>query len=213
MVVPSLPPHSDSIEGQFPERGTVPFTLDKTLLRERLRAERRAFARSLPPDTRGAMEQALADALAPEWLGARVVAAYQPMKDEIDPTAALAAARTAGCETALPAFVERDSRMTFHGGPVGAIGPWGIPQPSLDAPALAPDLLLVPVVAVDRAGNRVGQGKGHYDRALAQLREAGPVRLIGVGWAMQLLDTPLVPDPWDVPLDAFASPDGMIEFQ
>jgi 5-formyltetrahydrofolate cyclo-ligase len=196
IVVPSLPP----------------IVADKGELRERLRAERRAFARSLPSQTRAAMEQALADALAPEWLRAKVVAAYQPMKDEIDPTVALSAARAAGCETALPAFVERDSRMTFHGGPVGQIGPWGIPQPSLEAPALAPDLLLIPVVAVDRTGNRVGQGKGHYDRALAQLRQAGPVRLIGIGWPMQLIKERLVPDPWDIPLDGFASPDGLVEF-
>lgn len=197
MVVPSLP-------------SSAP--VDKAALRERLRAERRLYARSLPPETRGAMEQALADALAPAWLGAKVVAAYQPMKDEIDPTVALAAARAAGCETVLPAFVERDSRMTFHPGPVGAIGPWGIPQPSLDAPALAPDLLLVPVVAVDRVGNRVGQGKGHYDRALAQLRAAGPVRLIGIGWPLQLIDGQLTPDPWDIPLNGFASPDGLVVF-
>jgi 5-formyltetrahydrofolate cyclo-ligase len=134
------------------------------------------------------------------------------MKDEIDPTEALAAAAAAGCTTALPAFVERDSRMTFHPGPASEAGPWGILQPSPSSPPVAPDLLLVPVVAVDRRGNRVGQGKGHYDRALAQLREAGPVRLIGIGWPLQLLDEPLTPDPWDVPLDAFASPDGLVEF-
>jgi 5-formyltetrahydrofolate cyclo-ligase len=185
---------------------------DKTALREAVRAERRAFARSLPAATRGAMEQALADALAPQWLRARIVAAYQPMKDEIDPTEALAAAAAAGCATALPAFVERDSRMTFHPGPASEAGPWGILQPCPSSPPVAPDLLLVPVVAVDRRGNRVGQGKGHYDRALAQLREAGPVRLIGIGWPLQLLDEPLTPDPWDVPLDAFASPDGLVEF-
>ncbi len=186
--------------------------MDKAALRERLRAERRAFARSLPPETRGAMERELARVLMPEWLRATAVAAYQPMKDEIDPTFALAAAREAGCTALLPAFVERDARMTFHAGEATEPGPWGILQPALSLPAVAPDLLLVPVVAVDRSGNRVGQGKGHYDRALAALREACPVRLIGIGWPMQLIDEPIVPDPWDIPLDAFASPDGLVTF-
>lgn len=186
--------------------------MDKPALRERSRAARKDFARSLEPDTRGALEAELARQLASEWLRATIVAAYQPMKDEIDPGSALAAAAAAGCQTVLPAFVERDARMTFHAGPATTPGPWGILQPSLDQPALPPDLVLVPCVAVDTAGNRVGQGKGHYDRALAALREAGPVRLIGIGWAMQLLDEPLVPDSWDVRLDAFASPDGLLEF-
>ena len=194
MVVPSLAPEP------------------KSDLRARLRAERQDFARSLSPETRGAMETALAEALAAEWLRAKVVAAYEPMRDEIDPGAALAGAAAAGCTTALPAFALRDSRMSFHAAPATERGPWGILQPSLDLPLLAPDLLLVPVVAVDRRGNRVGQGQGHYDRALAALRAAGPVRLIGIGWPLQLIDTPLVPDPWDIPLDAFASPDGLLEF-
>ena len=74
-----------------------------------------------------------------------------------------------------------------------------------------PDLILVPLLAVDRKGMRLGQGGGHYDRALPALKAKG-ARVIGVGWAMQLLDTLLVADPWDVPLDAFASPDGLVEF-
>ena len=196
MVVPSL---------------SLPPT-DKASLRERLRAERRDYARSLSPGTRGALERQLAEVLAREWLTARVVAGYQPMKDEIDPSLALTAAGVAGCTTALPAFVARDSRMTFHAGAADAPGPWGILQPALGTPALSPDVLIIPLLGVDRAGNRIGQGKGHYDRALARLREAGPIRLIGIGWAMQLLGEPIVPDPWDIPIDAFASPDGLMEF-
>ena len=194
MVVPSLAPEL------------------KSDLRHRLRAERMAFVRALPSSARAAMERALAAVLAPEWRRARVIGSYQPMKDEIDPTVALAEAVAAGCATALPAFVERDSPMRFHAGPATERGPWGILQPALDKPLLSPDLLIVPVMAVDRRGNRVGQGQGHYDRALAALREAGLVRLIGIGWPLQLIDTPLTPDAWDIPLDAFASPNGMMEF-
>src|SRR6187455_2692613 len=48
---------------------------------------------------------------------------------------------------------------------------------------------------------RLGHGKGHYDRALAHLREAGPVLAIGIGWESQISDAPLPRDEWDVPLD------------
>ena len=190
-----------------------PAPFDKTLIRDRVRGERRDFARSLTPEARGALEAGLADALSPLWLGARIVAGYFPMKDEIDPAEALAAARSAGCDTALPAFVERDSRMSFHGGAADEIGPWGVRQPSPGSPPLHPDLVLVPCVAVDGRGNRIGQGKGHYDRALAALRAGAAVRVIGIGWGLQLIDDILVPDAWDIPLDGFASPDGLVLFR
>ena len=190
-----------------------PAPFDKTLIRDRVRGERRDFARSLTPEARGALETGLADALSRLWLGSGIVAGYYPMKDEIDPAEALAAARSAGCATALPAFVERDSRMSFHGGAADEIGPWGVRQPSPGSPPLHPDLVLVPCVAVDGRGNRIGQGKGHYDRALAALRAGGAVRVIGIGWGLQLIDDILVPDAWDIPLDGFASPDGLVLFR
>ena len=68
--------------------------------------------------------------------------------------------------------------------------------------------MLVPLLAVDRRGTRLGQGGGHYDRALPALRDSGAV-IIGVGWAMQLIDEDLPSDAWDVALDGFVSPEGM----
>jgi 5-formyltetrahydrofolate cyclo-ligase len=70
----------------------------------------------------------------------------------------------------------------------------------------------MPLVAVDGGGNRIGMGKGHYDRAIPGLREAG-ARLIGCGWSFQRVEQPLDADPWDIPLDAFASPDGLEMFR
>lgn len=101
--------------------------------------------------------------------------------------------------------------MTFRAGEPSDPGPWGILQPVTAAPTVSPDLLLIPLIAVDRGGNRIGMGKGHYDRALSGLREAG-AKLIGVGWPFQLLEEPIESDSWDVPLDGFASPDGLVEF-
>jgi 5-formyltetrahydrofolate cyclo-ligase len=185
---------------------------DKSELRAAMRQQRRDYAASLDRDTRGALEEALADALEPLFATAGTLAAYAPMKDEISALAAMDRASCVHVTVAYPFFVDRDSRMTFRVGTLVDPGPWGILQPAPDSAIVSPDLILMPLVAVDRAGNRVGMGKGHYDRALPGLREAG-ARLIGCGWDFQLLDEELAPDPWDVPLDGFASPDGLRMFR
>lgn len=183
----------------------------KSELRAALRAQRREFASSLDPDTRKALEAELAEALEPWLFAATIVAAYQPMKDEISPLGALTRASALGKQTALPAFAQRDSRMTFRAGEASEAGPWGLLQPPLAAPPLQPDLILIPLVGCDRSGNRIGMGQGHYDRALDGLRATA--RLVGIGWDFQLLDMTIAADPWDQPLDAFASPAGISEFK
>lgn len=133
------------------------------------------------------------------------------MRDEISPYPILDGLGD-GARIALPWFADRDSRMMFREGPATESGPWGLLQPSGRAEALAPDVVLVPLVAADQSGNRIGHGKGHYDRALAHLRESGHVvRAIGLGWEPQLLKAPIPRDPWDVPLDAVATPAGWME--
>jgi 5-formyltetrahydrofolate cyclo-ligase len=184
--------------------------LNKASIRQELRDWRRSHAASLLPETRAALEAELARVLQPLLFAARVIAAYQPMKDEISPLAALEQARAMGKQTALPAFAARDSRMTFRGGEASEPGPWGLLQPSLTEPPLVPDLVLVPLVACDPLGNRIGMGQGHYDRALAALRPNA--RVVGLGWEEQLLDDMFEAEPWDQPLDAFASPAGLTEF-
>ena len=183
---------------------------DKAALRAELRGRRRAYAASLAVDTREVLEAALADALEPLLSEARLIAGYQPMKDEISPLGALERARTLGKVTALPAFAARDGRMTFRSGEAAEPGPWGLLQPSLANPPLEPDLVLVPLVGCDGEGNRIGMGQGHYDRVLAGLR--AKARLVGIGWEFQLLLDEFAADPWDQRLDAFASPAGLTEF-
>jgi 5-formyltetrahydrofolate cyclo-ligase len=100
--------------------------------------------------------------------------------------------------------------MAFRIGEASEPGPWGMLQPSREAPAAHPDLVLVPLIGCDPAGNRIGMGQGHYDRALAPLRQNA--RLVGLGWTFQLLPELLVPDSWDQTLDAFVSPAGLTEF-
>lgn len=185
---------------------------DKKRLRADMRERRRAYAASLDVATRAALEGQLATALDPMFENARIVAAYAPMKDEISPLPAMARAQCAHLRLAFPFFVDRDSRMTFRAGTPVDPGPWGILQPAPDAELASPDLILMPLVAIDPAGNRIGMGKGHYDRTMPGLRAAGAL-LIGCGWGFQRIDERLAPDPWDIPLDGFASPDGLEMFR
>jgi 5-formyltetrahydrofolate cyclo-ligase len=178
----------------------------KNALREDALLLRRSYARALWPSTRNALESQLAELVLPHLAGARAVAAYHPLRDEISPYA-LVEALVGGPTIAFPWFAGRDSRMIWREGPVTEPSPWGVLQPGAEAEAVAPDVVLVPLVMADRSGTRIGHGKGHYDRALAHLREAGgPVFTIGLGWELQISDELLPPDAWDQPLDAIATP-------
>ena len=182
----------------------------KSELRTRALAVRRDYARSLAPELRASLEAALAQRVLPHLIGARIVAGYHPLKDEISPYPVLDAIGV-GQRAVLPWFLDRDSRLIFREAPAVEPSPWGVLQPAPAAEALAPDVVLVPLVAADRQGRRIGHGKGHYDRALSHLREGGTVLTIGLAWEMQILDEPIEPDPWDVPLDAIATPGEWIQ--
>jgi 5-formyltetrahydrofolate cyclo-ligase len=163
---------------------------------------RREFARGLTPAARAGLEAALARIVLPHLAGANMIAAYDPLPDEISP-----AAITAGRRVALPWFADRAAAMGWREGPATAMGPWGVAQPADDAAVLVPDVVLVPLVLADRSGGRIGRGKGHYDRALADL---GAVA-IGLAWDIQLSDTALPCDSWDARLDAIATPSEWIQ--
>jgi 5-formyltetrahydrofolate cyclo-ligase len=182
----------------------------KSDLRTSALERRREYARSLTPDLRTHLEKKLAAILLPHVLAARVVAFYHPLRDEISPYPLLGSLG-ARQRAALPWFLDRDSRMMFRAAPVVEVGPWKMLQPSHDSEALAPDLVLVPLVAADRSGARIGHGKGHYDRALTHLGEGGQVLTIGIGWEHQILEELIPTDPWDVPLNALATPGEWID--
>jgi 5-formyltetrahydrofolate cyclo-ligase len=80
---------------------------------------------------------------------------------------------------------------------------FGIAEPSREAPICSHfDLMLLPLLGVDRRGNRLGQGLGFYDRYLQHYRDLQlqlPIR-VGLAWSVQLLDA-LAPEPWDIPVD------------
>lgn len=90
-------------------------------------------------------------------------------------------------------------------------GPYGIPEPANpggDKPRRGGwDIVVVPGVAFDRRGNRLGRGFGYYDRFLGSLPEGVP--RVGLAWARQLV--PEVPvDAWDIPVHALVTEEGVI---
>jgi len=179
---------------------------DKSALRAEGLRRRRDFARSLTGALRRELEAELARLVLPHLAGASVIAAYHPLKDEIDP-AAILAGLAAHQRYALPWFAHRDALFVWREGPATDPSPWGVAQPPALAEALAPDVVLVPLVLADRRGTRIGHGKGHYDRALAHLRASGqPFRTIGIGWEDQIVDQQIPADAWDIRLDAVATP-------
>lgn len=184
----------------------------KIALRRIARERRRDFVQSLTPDDRERLEEQLAEVVAPLLARSRVIGGYCPMPTEISPLPAMHAAAQRGTVVAYPAFTDHASPFRFLAGDPTESGPWACFQPRLDAPEVFPDLILVPLVAIDGNGTRLGQGKGHYDRVLAKLREHGAL-LVGVGWDVQKLDEPIQVEPWDIPMDGFASPAGLEMFR
>jgi 5-formyltetrahydrofolate cyclo-ligase len=181
----------------------------KSDVRAEMLARRRAFVAGLTPARRAGLEAALAGHVLPLLPDIGIVAAYCAMDDEIGVDPILAGLR-AGQRAAFPWFAARGADMIWREGPARERGQLGILQPAASAAELDPDLVLVPLVAVDRHGTRIGFGKGHYDKALAARRAKGPVATIGICWDVQLSETPLPADPWDFPLDAVATPSGLI---
>lgn len=181
--------------------------------RRALRREYRTARRALPLATRRAAAESAARVLANSRLlrpGARV-AAYLPADAELDPGPIVALARARGCRVYVPVIVDaRAARMRF--GPIDAPRPaWRVNRyghaepgrrPALLVSAPALDLVLVPLVAFDSAGNRLGMGAGYYDRAFAFLRHRScwqRPRLVGLAYDRQRAPS-LPAAPWDVPL-------------
>lgn len=183
--------------------------MDKAALRQTFRERRR----SLPPEALAAGgAQATAHLAALDaWQRARTVALHVACRGELPTEAVVAAAHAAGKRIALPRMHagRMELRLAKPGAPLVA-GAHGIPEPAADSPVVDArelDLVLAPGLAFDRAGRRLGQGGGDYDRLLAAL----PPGCAIVGWchAFQLVDR--VPtEPHDRAVTWVVTPDGAL---
>jgi 5-formyltetrahydrofolate cyclo-ligase len=182
--------------------------LSKESLRRAALDARKAYVRTLSDADRARLEHKLAQHLTSLFAGVSVVGGYCPLGSEISPLPAMEEARAVGAIVGYPCFNNPAKPFRFLAGDPLEPGPFGIMQPAKRHPAVQPDLVLVPLIAIDGQGTRLGRGKGHYDRALLSLKKSG-ARLIGVGWPLQRLVETIPADAWDIPLDAFVSPDGL----
>jgi 5-formyltetrahydrofolate cyclo-ligase len=129
------------------------------------------------------------------------IAGYQKTGSEVGADAILAVANARDVMTALPFIGSRGDAMrfkTWHCGRALIKSPYGFLQPCAEAPDVAPDIILVPLIGFDRDMNRLGQGAGHYDRIFTLFPNA---LRIGIAWSCQKVE--IIPtDPWDIALDA-----------
>jgi 5-formyltetrahydrofolate cyclo-ligase len=190
---------------------------DRSLLRAELRAKRRA----LSPHERASASRQFARILRRSNLlrPGRHVAVYVAHDCEADPSAIVRLARRNRCELYLPAISNyRGRRMEFRRYARNTrLRPnrYGIAEPVREGSARSAvrhlDLVLVPLVAVDPSGTRLGTGAGFYDRCLQHLRAGRRWRrpkLIGLGYEFQRVAN-LAARAWDVPLDALLTEKGL----
>ena len=126
-----------------------------------------------------------------------IVSGFMPLKSEINPLPLLRKLAEAGATLALPVVAGKGKPLIMRAWGFGtplASGVWGIREPMPDAPAVDPDILIVPLLAFDRRGYRLGYGAGYYDMTLTALRAKKPIVAIGIGYAAQEVDTiPITP--------------------
>ena len=158
---------------------------EKVQLRYAAQARRDA----LTPDARKAAADTIAARAFPLAISPSViVSGFMPLKSEINPLPLMQKLSEAGARLALPAIAGRGKPLIMRawawGEPLDR-GQWGIREPKPEAAELEPDILLVPLLAFDRAGHRIGYGAGYYDMTIGRLRAIKPVTAIGVAFAAQ----------------------------
>ena len=190
---------------------TTPLDSAKASLREQMRAR----VKNLSVAARGTASALLCARLreSPVWSAARCILLFAPLPDEPDVWPLLNEAITAGKTVALPAFVpgtkSYSARQIIDPQRDIAAGQFGIREPvaaCAEVPLNRLDLVLVPGVAFDARGGRLGRGQGFYDRLLAGVRGTK----WGVAFDEQIVDAVPV-GPQDIPLNCILTPTRWIE--
>ena len=180
---------------------------ERRALRREMRRRRRALGEADRRDASRALSRRLAGS---RWFAnSRTIAVYLPNDGEIGLLPLVARAWSMGKRTYLPKlFGPKLWFFPFHARTTLAGNRFSIPEPVEPArrriPPMSLDLVLFPLVAFDRFGNRLGMGGGYYDRTFEAVRRRavrrGP-KLVGIAYELQRVDS-LPAAAWDVPLDA-----------
>jgi 5-formyltetrahydrofolate cyclo-ligase len=176
----------------------LPELLSIDTLKADIRRDAAARRDTLPAVERAAAAATIAARPLPVALApGAVVSGFSPLKSEINPVPLMRAFAAAGARLALPVVMGKGRPLTMRawafGEPLNS-GVWGIREPPPEAPEAFPDILIVPLLAFDRAGNRIGYGAGYYDMTIARLRAMKPVTAMGIAYAVQeIAQVPVTP--------------------
>ena len=140
------------------------------------------------------------------------VSGFAAIRDEINPADLMLWLHAEGVRLALPVMVGKGKPLVMRAwapGDAMEAAAWGIAEPTDDKPEVEPDIVLVPLLAFDDRGYRLGYGGGFYDRTLAQLRAKKPVTAVGLAYDEQKVDA--VPfESYDQRLDWVLTPSGPV---
>mgnify|MGYP000973372921 CR=1 FL=1 len=183
--------------------------------KRRLRAAMVAWRDTIDPEQRAETAKALAWAglaFARPYPAGAIISGFASLANELDCMPLMHRLGGEGARLALPLVVRKGAPLQFRAWAPGDdmdAGVWGIAQPKADKPVLQPDILLVPLLAVDREGWRLGYGGGFYDRTIAGLRKEKSILTIGLAYDEQVVDA--VPHlDYDEPLDWVLTPSGAL---
>jgi 5-formyltetrahydrofolate cyclo-ligase len=190
-------------------------TADILEAKRALRARIKAWRAGLSTEAKVRAADAVAErglAFLPALAKGSVVSAYAPMAEEFRVWPLLRRLHAQAVTLAMPVMQGKGRRLAFRAWKPGDAmdsGVWGIAEPKVERPTLEPDVLLVPLLAFDRQGWRLGYGGGFYDRTLRDLRTRKPVVAVGLAYDEQEVDA--VPHlDYDQRLDWVLTPSGPI---
>ncbi|MBL8640566.1 MAG: 5-formyltetrahydrofolate cyclo-ligase [Alphaproteobacteria bacterium] len=145
-----------------------------------------------------------------------VISVYYPIGSEIDPSPIVEKLWQRNLTVCLPCIKEGQRKLIFV--------PWtpqtqfetrrfGIPEPVDKSVLCTPDILIIPLLAFDQRGYRMGYGQGHYDETLASLRAQKTVLAVGLAYAEQAVLLPLPIENHDERLDMVITPQRVFDFR
>jgi 5-formyltetrahydrofolate cyclo-ligase len=181
-----------------------------------LRARMKAWRAGLSAADSARAAEALAEHglgfLSPPPVVDMIVSGFASMPDELRTWPLLRRLARDGVRLALPVIAGKGKPLLFRAWTPGDLmdkGVWGIAEPKADKPAVEPDVVLVPLLAFDRQGWRLGYGGGFYDRTLQELRARKPIAAVGLAYDGQEVEAVPRLD-YDQQLDWVLTPSGPI---
>jgi len=144
-----------------------------------------------------------------------IVSGFSPLKSEINPVPLMRRLVDDGAQLGLPVVAGKGRPLIMRAWAFGeplAAGVWGIREPRPEAPEVKPDILIVPLLAFDRQGHRIGYGAGYFDLTINALRAEKAITAVGIGFAIQEVATvPITPR--DARLDLVLTEREVIDFR